>query len=187
MKKIVVFASGSGSNFQTIVDKLHQKTCEVALLVCDKAGAYCLERAEKLHIPTFVFNPKEYETKADFEKEICQRLNLIQPDLIVLAGYMRIVPPEFVSAFPQRIINIHPALLPSFPGLHGQRQALEYGVKISGCTVHYVDEGMDTGKIIAQRAVPVLEGDTEETLSARILKEEHQLYPAVVKMLAEQE
>ncbi|MFR3814816.1 MAG: phosphoribosylglycinamide formyltransferase [Turicibacter sp.] len=183
MKKIVVFASGSGSNFQTIVDKLHQKTCEVALLVCDKAGAYCLERAEKLHIPTFVFNPKEYETKADFEKEICQRLNLIQPDLIVLAGYMRIIGETLLNAYEGKIINIHPALLPAFPGRDGIGDALNYGVKVMGVTVHYVDSGIDTGNIIDQACFKRTGNETREEVETRIHALEHELYPQVITQL----
>ena len=141
-----------------------KKTCEVALLVCDKAGAYCLERAEKLHIPTFVFNPKEYETKADFEKEICQRLNLIQPDLIVLAGYMRIIGETLLNAYEGKIINIHPALLPAFPGRDGIGDALNYGVKVMGVTVHYVDAGIDTGNISIKHALNEQEMKQEKKL-----------------------
>ena len=185
MKRFVVLVSGRGSNFKAILDEIQKGNIqgEIVAVISDNHHAKALDIARDAGIEAIFGNAKSEE----YPQWLLGTVQSYEPDYVLLAGYMRIVPPEFVSAFPQRIINIHPALLPSFPGLHWQRQALEYGVKISGCTVHYVDEGMDTGKIIAQRAVPVLEGDTEETLSARILKEEHQLYPAVVKMLAEQE
>ena len=183
MKKIVVFASGSGSNFQTIVDKLHQKTCEVALLVCDKPGAYCLERAKNLNIPTFTFNPKEYATKADFEKEICEQLDPIKPSLIVLAGYMRIIGDTLLEAYEGKIINIHPALLPAFPGRDGIGDALNYGVKVMGVTVHYVDAGIDTGNIVDQACFKRTGNETREEVETRIHALEHELYPQVITQL----
>ena len=183
MKKIVVFASGSGSNFQTIVEKLHQKECEVALLVCDQPGAYCLERAKHLSIPTFTFNPKSYETKADFEKEICKQLEIINPDLIVLAGYMRLIGETLLEAYEGKIINIHPALLPAFPGRDGIGDALKYGVKVMGVTVHYVDAGIDTGKIIDQACFKRTENETKEEIETRIHALEHELYPQVIAKL----
>ncbi|MEE0776263.1 MAG: phosphoribosylglycinamide formyltransferase [Bacillota bacterium] len=185
MKRFVVLASGRGSNFQAILEEVQKGNIngEIVAVISDNHNANALEIAREAGIEAVYGNAKSDE----YKDWLLGTVQSYAPDYVLLAGYMRIVPPEFVSMFPQRIINIHPALLPSFPGLHGQRQALEYGVKITGCTVHYVDEGMDTGKIIAQKAVPVLEDDTEDTLSARILVEEHKLYPAVVKMLAEQE
>ncbi|MDE5977163.1 MAG: phosphoribosylglycinamide formyltransferase [Turicibacter sp.] len=183
MKKIVVFASGSGSNFQTIVDKLHQKVCEVSLLVCDKPGAYCIERAEKLQIPTFVFNPKAYETKAEFETEICKQLAGIQPDLIVLAGYMRIIGETLLSVYEGKIINIHPALLPAFPGRDGIGDALNYGVKVMGVTVHYVDAGIDTGHIIDQLCFKRIGNESREEIEQQIHELEHELYPQVIAKL----
>ncbi|MDO4541278.1 MAG: phosphoribosylglycinamide formyltransferase [Bacillota bacterium] len=183
MKRFVVLASGRGSNFTAILKEIQKGNIngEIVAVISDNPQAKALEIAAEAGISTESHDPHTPEYKA----WLLQRVRSYEPDYVLLAGYMRIVPPEFIAAFPNRVINIHPALLPSFPGLHGQRQALEYGVKISGCTVHYVDEGMDTGRIIAQKAVEVLEGDTEDSLSARILEQEHKLYPAVVKMLAE--
>ena len=183
MKRLVVLASGRGSNFKAILDHVEAGDIngEIVAVISDNFNAKALETAREHEIEAIYGNAKSDE----YTDWLIGTVKTYAPDYILLAGYMRIVPPEFVAAFQNKIINIHPALLPSFKGLHGQRQALEYGVKIAGCTVHYVDEGMDTGKIIAQRAVEVKDDDTEETLSARILEQEHQLYPAVVKMLCE--
>lgn len=183
MKRLVVLASGRGSNFKAILDHVEAGDIngEIVAVISDNFNAKALETAREHEIEAIYGNAKSDE----YTDWLIGTVKSYAPDYILLAGYMRIVPPEFVSAFEGKIINIHPALLPSFKGLHGQRQALEYGVKIAGCTVHYVDEGMDTGKIIAQRAVEVKDDDTEDTLSARILEQEHQLYPAVVKMLCE--
>lgn len=183
MKKIVVFASGNGSNFQTIVEKLHKQACEVALLVCDKPGAYCIERAHKINIPTFVFNPKEYSSKEAFEQEICTQLIPLNPDLIVLAGYMRIVGQTLLDVYEGKIINIHPALLPAFPGRDGITDALKYGVKIMGVTVHYVDSGIDTGMIIDQVCFKRTGLETREEIEQKIHDLEHELYPTVIKQL----
>lgn len=187
MKKIIIFASGSGSNFQTLVEKLHGKACEVALLVCDKPGAYCLERAAKLNIPTYSFNPKDFPSKADFEQEIINQIQPIDPDLIVLAGYMRIFGPTFLAAYEGKIINIHPALLPAFPGRDGIGDALAYGVKIMGVTVHYVDAGIDTGKIIQQDSFKRTGAETVEEIKKKIHALEHELYPKVILDLLEKE
>lgn len=185
MKKIVVFASGSGSNFQTLVEKLHGKHCDIALLVCDKPGAYCLERAASLNIPTFVFNPKEFGSKADFEQEIIKQMEPINPELIVLAGYMRIFGPTLLDRYEGKIINIHPALLPAFPGKDGIGDALKYGVKVMGVTVHYVDAGIDTGKIIDQAAFKRTGLESDDEVREKIHALEHELYPAVVRQLLE--
>ena len=184
MKRLVVLASGRGSNFKSILDHIEagEINGEIVAMISDNHNAKALDIAREHEIEAIFGNAKSDE----YTNWLIGTVKSYAPDYIILAGYMRIVPPEFVAAFEGRIINIHPALLPSFKGLHGQRQALEYGVKIAGCTVHYVDEGMDTGKIIAQRAVEVKDDDTEETLSARILEQEHQVYPEVVKMLCEQ-
>ena len=184
MKRLVVLASGRGSNFKSILDHIEagEINGEIVAVISDNYNAKALDIAREHEIEAIFGNAKSDE----YTNWLIGTVKSYAPDYIILAGYMRIVPPEFVAAFEGRIINIHPALLPSFKGLHGQRQALEYGVKIAGCTVHYVDEGMDTGKIIAQRAVEVKDDDTEETLSARILEQEHQVYPEVVKMLCEQ-
>lgn len=183
MKKIVVFASGSGSNFQAIAESLDTSQCEISLLVCDRPGAYCLERAAALNIPTFVFNPKEYENKEEFEKQICQQLATINPDLIVLAGYMRIIGPTLLSEYEGRIINIHPALLPAFPGRDGIKDALKYGVKVLGVTIHYIDSGIDTGQIIDQVAFKRSGLETKEEIEQKIHTLEHELYPKVIKQL----
>ena len=184
MKRLVVLASGRGSNFKSILDHIEagEINGEIVAVISDNHNAKALDIAREHEIEAIFGNAKSDE----YTNWLIGTVKSYAPDYIIIAGYMRIVPPEFVAAFEGRIINIHPALLPSFKGLHGQRQALEYGVKIAGCTVHYVDEGMDTGKIIAQRAVEVKDDDTEETLSARILEQEHQVYPEVVKMLCEQ-
>ena len=184
MKRLVVLASGRGSNFKSVLDHIEAGDIngEIVAVISDNHNAKALDIAREHEIEAIFGNAKSDE----YTNWLIGTVKSYAPDYIILAGYMRIVPPEFVAAFEGRIINIHPALLPSFKGLHGQRQALEYGVKIAGCTVHYVDEGMDTGKIIAQRAVEVKDDDTEETLSARILEQEHQVYPEVVKMLCEQ-
>ena len=158
MLKIGVLASGRGSNFQAIIDAIENKNLKasVELLITDNPSAIAIERAKKHNIKHIFINPKEFATKDELFKKIADELKTCGVDLVILAGFMRIVRKPLIDAFPNRIMNIHPALLPSFPGLHGQRQALDYGVKISGCTVHFVDEGMDTGPVIIQAAVPVL-------------------------------
>ncbi len=187
MLTIGVLASGRGSNFQSIVDAIESGRIKasVRLLIVDKSDAFAIERAKKHSIEHLYINPKEFPSKDDFFRKIAEELKARDIDLVVLAGFMRIVRKPLIEAFPYRIMNIHPALLPSFPGLHGQKQAADYGVKISGCTVHFVDEGMDTGPVIIQAAVPVRPDDTEDTLSARILKLEHKIYPEAVKLYAE--
>lgn len=187
MKRIAVFASGNGSNFQSIVDhvKSGRLKAEVVLLVCDKPGAKVVERALKEQIPTFVFNPKEYESKEKFEKEILMQLTLHQVDFIVLAGYMRLIGSTLLGAFAGKIINIHPSLLPAFPGKQAIEQALHAGVKITGVTIHFVDEGMDTGPIIAQRAVEIREEDDLQSLSEKIHKIEHTFYPETIGRILE--
>ncbi|NSL53016.1 phosphoribosylglycinamide formyltransferase [Calidifontibacillus erzurumensis] len=185
MKKIAVFASGNGSNFQAIIDAVKEKklSCNVVLLVCDKPGAYCIERAEKANVPTLVLSPKDFPSKAEYETEILNRLKEEKVELIVLAGYMRLIGETLLSAYEGKIINIHPSLLPAFPGLDAIGQAYNAKVKITGVTVHYVDEGMDTGPIIAQEAVRVEETDTRESLQEKIQKVEHSLYPSVIQKL----
>lgn len=185
--KLAIFASGSGTNFQAIVDavKRGELAAEVALLVCDRPEAKVVERAKKEGIPTFVFRPKEYATKADFEQDILAQLTKHGIAFIALAGYMRLIGPTLLSAYEGRIVNIHPSLLPAFPGKDAIGQAYRYGVKITGVTVHYVDEGMDTGPIIAQRAVPIEEGESLEQLERKIHAIEHELYPEVLKTLLE--
>ncbi|MGN7471488.1 phosphoribosylglycinamide formyltransferase [Brevibacillus sp. SAFN-007a] len=188
VRKLAIFASGSGSNFEAIVQAVQAGRLpgvEVALLVCDKPQAKVLERAERLGIEAFVFQPKEYASKAAFEAEIVAELQKREISLVVLAGYMRLVGETLLSAYEGKIINLHPSLLPAFPGKDAIGQALAYGVKITGVTVHLVDAGLDTGPIIAQVPVAVQDNDTAETLAARIHEVEHGLLVEVIGMLAE--
>ncbi len=185
--RLGVLASGRGSNFQSIIDAIDNKklTAEIAILISDNPRAYAIERAKKHGIEYRIVKPDDFSSKDEFFKIIAQELQKKSVDLVILAGFMRVVKKPLLEAYPNRIMNIHPALLPSFPGLHGQKQAVEYGVKISGCTVHFVDEGMDTGPIIIQAAVPVYHDDTEKTLSERILKLEHKIYPEAIRLFSE--
>ena len=184
MKRIAVLASGRGSNFQAILDALARGEIngKCVALITDNKDAYAIERAKCAGVPTIVVNFRDYPTKADFETDLLAAMNSVNADLFVCAGYMRIIGTEIIRAFAGKMINIHPALLPAFPGLHGQRQALEYGVKIAGCTVHFVDEGLDSGPIILQKAVPVLDDDDEEALDERILESEHVAFPEAVAL-----
>jgi phosphoribosylglycinamide formyltransferase-1 len=181
--KVGVLASGRGSNFQAIAQKA--ENVEIVLLVVDKPDAKAIEIAKDLNIPYKVIDRRNFSNKEDFEREIINILDLYNSELVILAGFMRILGAEFVEHFKWRIMNIHPSLLPSFSGLHAHKQALEYGVRVSGCTVHFVDTGTDTGPIILQSAVCVLEDDTEESLSSRILEEEHKIYPFAVSLFAQ--
>lgn len=185
--RLGILASGRGSNFQSIIDTISSRRLrvEIAVLITDNPSAFAIERAKKHGIKYLVMNPKEYSSKDDYFVKIAEELKKSDVGLVILAGFMRIVRKPLIDVFHNRIMNIHPALLPAFPGLHGQRQAFEYGVKISGCTVHFVDEGMDTGPIIIQAAVPVSQDDTEETLSERILKLEHKIYPEAIRLFSE--
>ncbi|WP_062239201.1 phosphoribosylglycinamide formyltransferase [Fictibacillus sp. FJAT-27399] len=189
MKKIAVFASGSGSNFQAINDAINEKSldAEISLLVCDKPGAYVIERAEEAGVEYFTFFPKQYETKVEFETEILKQLKARDIEFIVLAGYMRLIGCTLLAEYDGRIVNIHPSLLPAFPGKDAIGQALEAQAGVSGVTVHYVDSGMDTGPIIAQKAVMIKKEDTRETLQQRIQKVEHELFPRVLQDLFNQE
>ncbi len=187
MLKAGVLASGRGSNFQAIIDAIEKGNLKasIELLITDNPSAFAIERAKKHNIKYLFINPKEFAAKDVFFRRIADELKAKGVELVILAGFMRIVRKPLIDAFPGRIMNIHPALLPAFPGLHGQKQAFDYGVKISGCTVHFVDEGMDTGPVIIQAAVPVLPDDTEDTLSERILSFEHRIYPEAVRLFAE--
>lgn len=187
MLKIGVLASGRGSNFQSIIDSIEagRINAKVGLLVVDKAGAYALERAKNHNIPHEFIDPKGFTDKDTFYVRIVDRMRSHGVGLVVLAGFMRIVRKPLLDAFPNRVMNIHPALLPAFPGLHGQGDAVDYGVKVSGCTVHFVDEGMDTGPVIIQAVVPVYDDDTEDSLSSRILKQEHRIYPEAISLFAD--
>jgi|Deesub1362A_J573_1020465.scaffolds.fasta_scaffold00604_2 phosphoribosylglycinamide formyltransferase-1 len=182
-----VLASGRGSNFQAIIDSIEKGhlRARVAVLITDNPGAYAIERAKNHNIEHIVLRPRDFTDKDAYYSHIAHELEKRGVELVILAGFMRIVGKRLIERFPNRIMNIHPALLPSFPGLHGQRQAVEYGVKISGCTVHFVDEGVDTGPIIIQAAVPVYDDDTEESLSERILKQEHRIFPYAIRLYSE--
>lgn len=185
--RIAVFASGSGSNFSAIVQAIKDQRLtgvEIVLLVCDRQGAYVVQRAEQESIPVFSFQPKEFVGKAAYEAAILQELEKYSVDLVVLAGYMRLVGPTLLAALEGKIINLHPSLLPSFTGKDAIGQALEYGVKLTGVTVHFVDAGMDTGPIIAQRIVGIEPEDTRESLTAKIQEQEHQLLPEVIGWIA---
>ena len=185
--KLGVLASGRGSNLQAIMDQIDQGklAAEVSVVISDRQDAYALERARQNNVPVFFVNPTDFATRGDYEGIVINLLEEHQVELVILAGYMRLVGPRLLAAYPHKILNIHPALLPSFPGLHGQRDALEYGVKYSGCTVHFVDHGMDSGPIILQAVVTVLDDDTEETLAARILQQEHLIYSQAIQLYAE--
>ncbi len=185
---LAVLVSGRGSNLQSMIDNIENSNIEhasIGVVISDVADAYALKRAKKHGIDAVFIDPTAFGSKIEYEHELIKILDSYDTDLIILAGYMRIVGKDVISAYKNRILNIHPTLLPSFAGLHSHKQTLDYGVKVSGCTVHFVDEGMDTGPIIMQSCVPVLENDTEDTLSERILEQEHKIYPQAVKLFIE--
>ena len=186
--RIGVLASGRGSNLQAIIDAIDsgELDVELSVVISDVPDAKALERARRAGIAALYIDPekKKGRLSAEAERRIIDELRKRGVHLVALAGFMRILSPEFVNAFRMRIVNIHPSLLPSFPGLHVQKKALDYGVKFSGCTVHFVDEGVDTGPIIIQAVVPVMDDDTEESLSARILREEHTIYPEAIRLIS---
>ncbi|WP_053368636.1 phosphoribosylglycinamide formyltransferase [Bacillus sp. FJAT-27245] len=185
MTNIAVFASGNGSNFQAIVDAVRNGMLEanICLLVCDRPGAFAVERARTSGVETFVYTPKEFSGKAEYEKLISEKLAEANIDWIVLAGYMRLLGPVLLTAYEGRIVNIHPSLLPAYPGKDAIGQALAAGATVTGVTVHFVDEGMDTGPAITQVEVPISSGETHESLQAKIQEVEHSLYPAVLQTL----
>ncbi|HHZ17135.1 MAG TPA: phosphoribosylglycinamide formyltransferase [Peptococcaceae bacterium] len=189
MKKLrfAVLASGRGSNLQAILDACKAGTIhgEVVVVLSDHKDAFALERARRANIPAFWVNPADFSDKAQFEEGLLRIIAEFNVDYIILAGFMRIFSPTFIHGAQVPILNIHPSLLPAFAGLHAQRQAVEYGVRYSGCTVHFLDEGVDTGPIIMQAVVPVYQDDTEDSLAERILREEHRIYPKVLQLLAE--
>lgn len=186
-KRVAVFISGGGSNMLSLADACAAPDfpAEIVAVISDKASAGGLAKAEARGIKTFVFERKGFASKQDHEAAILAALDEIRPDILCLAGFMRLLSGDFISRYEGRILNIHPALLPLFAGLHTHQRALDAGMKIAGCTVHFVTEGMDEGPILAQAAVPVLAGDTAETLAARVLTVEHKLYPLSLKLLAE--
>lgn len=183
--RLAVLLSGRGSNFLAIHDAIErgELPAEIVLVASNRPGAGGIEAATALGYPTFVRSHQELPTRREHEEEMAGAIERSRADLIVLAGYMRLLSPAFVARFRQRILNVHPSLLPAFPGVDAQHQAFDYGVRISGCTVHLVDEGLDSGPIVVQRAVPVLDGDDAETLAARILEQEHQAYPEAIRRL----
>lgn len=185
--RIAVLASGRGSNLQAVIDACEagRISAGVAVVVSDRKDAQALERARQHGIDGVFLDPSGSRTREAFDKRIVETLGGYDVGLVVLAGYMRIITPFLIEAFPQKIINIHPSLLPSFPGLKVQDKAIEWGAKVSGCTVHFVDETVDQGPIILQAAVPVLEGDTGESLAARILEQEHRILPLAIRYIAE--
>jgi phosphoribosylglycinamide formyltransferase-1 len=187
MMTLGVLASGSGTNLQAILDAIAKGTLKarVAVVVSNVASAQALERARAAGVEALVIPHKEYADRESFDAAVVAALRERGVELVVLAGFMRLVTGVLLDAFPMRIVNVHPALLPAFPGVHAQQQAFDYGVRIAGCTVHFVDRGTDTGPIIAQAAVPVLEGDDEPALRERILAEEHALLPKVLQWIAE--
>ena len=183
MKKIAIFASGNGSNFQAIIDEIEKDklTAEIAALVTDKPNCFAVERAHKHNIPVFSFHPKNYTSKEEYEKEIAFYLIEKNVSLLVLAGYMRLIGDVLLKAFHNRIVNIHPALLPAFPGKNGIQQAYQYGVKIFGVTVHYVDAGVDTGEIIAQECFKAEGNETLQEIEEKLHAIEHELYTKVIR------
>jgi len=182
-----VLVSGRGSNLQAIIDSINngKLDAKIEIVISDVKDAYALERAKKNNIKNIFLDPKTYVSKQEFENEVIRLLKENNVGLICLAGFMKVLSSNFVKEFKNRILNIHPSLLPLFPGLHVQKKALEHGVKFSGCTVHFVDEDVDTGPIIIQAVVPIFDNDTEEILSERILKEEHKIYPKAIQLIAE--
>lgn len=184
--RVAVFASGNGSNFQAIVDAVQAGKLDVSieLLVCDKPQAKVVERAALAGVEAFVFKPKDYASREAYEQEILGKLQAKNVELVVLAGYMRIITSVLVEPYEGRMVNIHPSLLPSFPGVNAIGQALEHGVKVTGVTVHYVDGGLDSGPIIAQRALDILSDDTEDSLAERIHRIEGELYSQVIGWIA---
>jgi len=185
---IAVLVSGRGTNLQAIIDSMERGElagARISLVLTDVEDAYALERARKHNIDALYLNPKMFSGRKEYDRAIVERLQDRSIDLVCLAGFMRILGKPFIETFVGRIINIHPSLLPAFPGLHPQRQALDYGVKQSGCTVHYVDESVDGGAIILQSVVDIMEGDDVDSLSRRILEQEHLIYPKAIRLIVE--
>ena len=187
MIKLGVLCSGRGTDLQSIIDAIAdgKLNAEIAVVLTDKPNVMALERAQKAQIKNLCIDRKKFDNKADFETALLNELKAAGVDLVILAGFMRILSPSFVHEYKERIMNIHPSLLPSFPGAHAHRDVLAYGVKVSGCTVHFVDEGTDSGPIIMQAAVEVKDDDTEETLAARVLEQEHIIYPKAIQLYVE--
>ncbi|MBU1147341.1 MAG: phosphoribosylglycinamide formyltransferase [Candidatus Omnitrophica bacterium] len=185
--RIAIFCSGSGTNLQAIIDSQKQGhiKAEIALVVSDMPDCFALKRAKKAGIPALVLEKKYFKSREEFDKAIIEKLEEEKIDLVVLAGYMRLLSRDFIKEYKNRIMNIHPALLPSFKGTHGIKDAFEYGVKLTGATVHFVTEDMDAGPVILQTGVIVTEDDTEESLAEAIHKEEHKIYPRAIQLFVE--
>jgi phosphoribosylglycinamide formyltransferase-1 len=185
--KIGVLVSGNGSNLQSIIDHIEEGRldAEISIVISNNAEAYAVKRCGFHNIPAVIINHEDYSSRHGFDLAMIDILKNHDVELVVMAGFMRLLSLHFLRTFPMKIMNIHPALLPAFPGLHVQRKAVEYGVKFSGCTVHFADEGVDTGPIIIQAVVPVWPDDTEDTLAARILREEHKIYSQAIQWFAE--
>ncbi len=187
-RRLAILLSGRGSNFEAIADAVRTGAiaeAEIVAVISDVEEAAGLERARERGLPAHAVDRRRFQSRREHEADVLRLLEVARPDLVCLAGYMRVLSPDFVARYRGRILNIHPALLPKFPGLHAQRRALEAGETVSGCTVHFVDEGTDTGPVILQKTVAILPGDTEESLSERILREEHLAYPeAIARVLA---
>jgi len=187
MVNLGVLVSGSGSNLQAIIDNIEagRLDSQIKIVISNVPNVFALERAKKHGIPSLVISHKGFKRREDFDQKIVQALQRQEVELVILAGYMRVVTSVLLRAFPMRVMNIHPALLPSFPGTHVWQAEVDYGVKFAGCTVHFVDEGTDTGPIIIQAVVPVYDSDTAETLNARILKQEHKIFSQAIQLYAE--
>jgi len=185
--KIGVLVSGSGSNLQAIIDQIEagRLDADIVIVITNNPEAYAVKRCESHGIPVAIVRHEDYPSRDAFDLAMIDILSRHGVELVVMAGFMRLLSRQFLRTFPLKIMNIHPALLPAFPGLHVQKKAIDYGVKFSGCTVHFVDQGMDTGPIIIQAVVPVKPDDTEDTLAARILIEEHKIYPQAIQWFAE--
>jgi phosphoribosylglycinamide formyltransferase-1 len=184
---IAVLCSGSGTNLQAIIDSVKSGyiPAKIAFVVSDNKDAFALKRAQEAGIETLILNKKDFKTREDFDKEIIKNLKKKNVELVVLAGFMRLISPHFIKEYRNRIVNIHPALLPAFKGTQGIKDALEYGAKVTGPTVHFVDEKLDNGPIILQKAVEIKDGDTESALLERVHKEEHKIYPEAIKLFVE--
>jgi phosphoribosylglycinamide formyltransferase-1 len=182
-----VLVSGRGSNLQAIINAIEEGKlrAEIKVVISDREEAYALDRARHHRIKTLFLDPRGYGCRESYDQMTAEALQHHGVQLVILAGFMRLLSAPLIHAFPHAIMNIHPSLLPAFPGLHVQRKALDHGVKFSGCTVHFVDEGLDSGPIIIQAVVPVLDGDTEETLSERILNQEHRIFPRAIELFAQ--
>ncbi len=186
MVSLGVLVSGSGSNLQAIIDNIEagRVSAQIKIIISNVLGVFALERAQKHGIPSLVVSHKEFKKREDYDQKLVEVLKAHGVELVVLAGFMRVVTSVLLRAFPMRVMNIHPALLPSFPGTHVWQAEVDYGVKFAGCTVHFVDEGTDTGPVIIQAVVPVYDDDTADTLNARILKQEHKVYSQAIQLYA---